>query len=137
MADPRIAVRASDADRERVVEILRRGHVDGRLTLAELEERSATAYSARTCAELAPLTADLPAPPAERAARVREGPSYAGPSYVVFAALLGAWVVAIAVFGVFIPPLPLLLFLVLRMTMVRRRHHRVTEHATGLRSGTA
>lgn len=124
MADPGIAIRASDADRERVVEILRRGHVDGRLTLAELEERSATAYAARTWDELAPLTADLPAPPREHAARpVRVAGALGvpeGATYVVAAALLGAWVVAVTVFGVFIPPLPLLLFIVFRMTMVRR-----------------
>lgn len=121
MADPGIAIRASDADRECVVEILRRGHVDGRLTLAELEERSATAYAARTWDELAPLTADLPAPPRERAAR-GGGPLAVpeGTTYVVVAALLGAWVVAVTVFGVFIPPLPLLLFIVFRMTMARR-----------------
>ena len=116
MADPRIAIRASDTDRERVVETLRRGHVEGRLTLAELEERSGTAYAARTVDELAPLTADLPAPRATRSA-----PTHAGPPAVVFAALLGAWIVAVAVFGVFIPPVPLLLFVAFRVLVARRR----------------
>lgn len=119
MADPRIAIRASDTDRERVVETLRRGHVEGRLTLAELEERSGTAYAARTVDELAPLTADLPDPPAPRARR--SAPIQAGPPAVVFAALLGAWIVAVAVFGVFIPPVPLLLFVAFRVLVARRR----------------
>jgi uncharacterized protein DUF1707 len=119
MADPGIEIRASDADRERAVEILRVGHVDGRLTLAELEERSATAYAARTRAELAPLTADLPAPPPpERAAHAARVPGGATP--VVVAALAGAWIVMVAVFGVVIPPLPLLLFIVFRMAVARR-----------------
>ena len=118
MADPGIEIRASDADRERVVEILRIGHVDGRLTLAELEERSATAYAARTREELAPLTADLPAPPPERAARAARVAG--GVTPVVVAALAGAWIVMVAVFGVVIPPLPLLLFLVFRMATARR-----------------
>ncbi|MFH9431245.1 DUF1707 domain-containing protein [Streptomyces sp. NPDC017615] len=55
-------LRASDADRERVVEILRDGLAEGRLDMAEFEERLESAYQARTYGELAPLTSDLPAP---------------------------------------------------------------------------
>ncbi|ETK32475.1 DUF1707 SHOCT-like domain-containing protein [Microbispora sp. ATCC PTA-5024] len=62
-------MRASDAERETVVERLREASVEGRLTLAELTERTEAAYLAQTHAELAQLTADLPgaapvAPPA-------------------------------------------------------------------------
>ena len=56
-----LAVRASDAEREHTVALLQRGFTDGRLTRAELEERAAAAYAARTTAELSDLTADLPA----------------------------------------------------------------------------
>jgi hypothetical protein len=42
------------------VDILRVATGDGRLTLAELEERLEVALSARTIGELAALTADLP-----------------------------------------------------------------------------
>jgi hypothetical protein len=56
-----LAVRASDAEREHTVALLRHGFTDGRLTQAELEERAAAAYAARTTAELSALTADLPA----------------------------------------------------------------------------
>lgn len=52
--------RASDADRERVVEALREQTTIGRLTLEELEERSGAAYAARTWDDLRPLLADLP-----------------------------------------------------------------------------
>ncbi|MBA3719681.1 MAG: DUF1707 domain-containing protein [Nocardioidaceae bacterium] len=52
--------RASHADRDEVVEQLRVAAGDGRLTMAELEERVDAAFAARTYAELAPLTADLP-----------------------------------------------------------------------------
>jgi len=55
------AVRASDAEREHTVALLQHGFTDGRLTQAELEERAAAAYAARTTAELSDLTADLPA----------------------------------------------------------------------------
>ncbi|MFI8830217.1 DUF1707 domain-containing protein [Streptomyces afghaniensis] len=53
-------VRASHADRDRTVDVLRVAAGDGRLTLEELEERLEAALSARTVGELAVLTADLP-----------------------------------------------------------------------------
>ncbi|MFI9046704.1 DUF1707 domain-containing protein [Streptomyces sp. NPDC053427] len=54
-------LRAADADRERVAEILRDAVAEGRLDMAEFDERLEAAYRARTYGELAPLTADLPA----------------------------------------------------------------------------
>jgi len=57
----RLAVRASDAEREQAVALLQRSFADGRLALAELEERAGAAYAARTRAQLRDLTADLPA----------------------------------------------------------------------------
>ncbi|MFE5792808.1 DUF1707 domain-containing protein [Streptomyces sp. NPDC056503] len=54
-------VRASHADRDRVVDVLRIAAGDGRLTADELDERLEAALSARTLGELAVLTADLPA----------------------------------------------------------------------------
>src|SRR5260370_12448051 len=52
-------MRASDADRERVIALLTEAAGDGRLTLGEHSERAERAYSARTLGELAVLTADL------------------------------------------------------------------------------
>jgi hypothetical protein len=54
-------IRASDLERERAVETLRRHGADGRLDAAELEERLGLALAAKTRDELARLTADLPA----------------------------------------------------------------------------
>ncbi|POX47902.1 hypothetical protein C3489_28515 [Streptomyces sp. Ru71] len=54
-------LRASDADRERVAEILRDALAEGRLDMTEFEERLDATYKARTYGELAPLTRDLPA----------------------------------------------------------------------------
>jgi DUF1707 SHOCT-like domain len=54
-------LRASDADRERVVALLRDAHGDGRLTADEHAERVHGAYTARTLGELTALTADLAA----------------------------------------------------------------------------
>ncbi|MFF1839230.1 DUF1707 domain-containing protein [Streptomyces sp. NPDC058231] len=53
-------LRASDRDRDQVVEILQVAAGDGRLTAAELDERLDAALSARTIGDLAGLTADLP-----------------------------------------------------------------------------
>lgn len=54
-------VRASHADRDRVVDLLRVAAGDGYLTSDELDERLEAALTARTREELVPLTADLPA----------------------------------------------------------------------------
>jgi hypothetical protein len=54
-------LRASDADRERVANILREAAGDGRLTMEELDERLDAVYAAKTYAELEPITRDLPA----------------------------------------------------------------------------
>ena len=57
------ALRASDADRDRVTELLRAAVADGRLDPAEFDERLDAALAARTIDALAPLTADLIAVP--------------------------------------------------------------------------
>lgn len=58
-------LRASDADRERVVKALSEAAGDGRLTQEEHSERVQRAYQARTLGELAVLTEDLLAPSAQ------------------------------------------------------------------------
>src|ERR1700754_2285453 len=68
--DPSL-LRVSHADRDRTVEIRRDAAADGRLETDELEERVERALTARTFADLEPLTDDLPVaaptPPAVRA----------------------------------------------------------------------
>jgi hypothetical protein len=56
-------LRASHADRDQVVELLRVAAGDGRLSPEELDDRLERALTARTYAELAALTADLPTTP--------------------------------------------------------------------------
>ena len=56
-------LRASHADRERAVDTLKEAFVQGRLTKDELDSRVADALASRTHADLAALTADLPAGP--------------------------------------------------------------------------
>jgi hypothetical protein len=54
-----VGLRASQADRDRVVELLEVAAVDGRLTSGEFDERLEAALTARTRGELAALTTDL------------------------------------------------------------------------------
>jgi Domain of unknown function (DUF1707)/Domain of unknown function (DUF4190) len=61
--EPRPDLRASDADREATAKRLHFAATEGRLDPDELDERLSAAYSARTCRELARLTADVTPPP--------------------------------------------------------------------------
>ena len=56
-------LRASHADRDRVIEALRAAAGDGRLTVDELDDRLEKALTARTVGELAGLSKDLPVVP--------------------------------------------------------------------------
>lgn len=56
-------LRISDADRDKVATILRDAAGEGRIDLAELDERLEATYAAKTYADLVPITADLPAHP--------------------------------------------------------------------------
>jgi hypothetical protein len=53
-------MRASSADRERAVDVVKAGFAEGRLTKEEHDDRVCKAYAARTYAELGGVTADLP-----------------------------------------------------------------------------
>ena len=64
------SLRASDADRDRVIELLRAAVGDGRLDQAEFDERLDAALAARTIEALTPLTADLIAAPGSDGALV-------------------------------------------------------------------
>jgi hypothetical protein len=57
---PEHHLRAGDTDRAAVATVLGRHMADGRLTVAEYDERVARAYAAQTYGDLAELTADLP-----------------------------------------------------------------------------
>ena len=72
-------LRASHADREQVIGVLKTAFVQGRLAKDELEIRVGQALASRTYAELAALTADVPAGladavPPPRAARTQTRP---------------------------------------------------------------
>jgi DUF1707 SHOCT-like domain len=83
-------LRASDADRERVVAVLADAAGDGRLTLDEHAERVSRAYHARTLGDLARLTEDLVAPSAQP---LRLDGSRAVAAFFTTARREGRWVV--------------------------------------------
>jgi hypothetical protein len=86
-------LRAGHADREQAIEALKTAFVVGRLTKDEFAARTGQALAARTYADLAALTADLPAEP------VTPAPAAAGPVPAVPAPALRrpmAWAAAIA-----------------------------------------
>ena len=58
-----MALRASDADREKVAGVLRDAYAEGRLTPVELGDRLAEAFRATTYADLVPVLRELPVPP--------------------------------------------------------------------------
>lgn len=55
-------MRVSDRDREQAAEVLREAAGHGRITMDELDERLERAYAAKTYADLATVTRDLPQP---------------------------------------------------------------------------
>ncbi|HEX6515229.1 MAG TPA: DUF1707 domain-containing protein [Nocardioidaceae bacterium] len=100
-ADPS-RLRISDDERHQVAEVLRQAAGEGRIDLAELDERLEATYAAKTYADLVPITADLPvhgrvqsrAPQPRPAAPVPAGPRYS--SSVAFMSETkrhGAWLV--------------------------------------------
>jgi len=95
------ATRASDADRDAVVSDLSEHFQAGRLTGAELDERTGLALTARTWGELGELAADLPAlrpaAPAAIPAADRPHPSAGHTAPALTAALAGLAIAAVVV----------------------------------------
>lgn len=56
-------IRASDRERDSVVDVLREAYTDGRITLEEFEDRTSAAYASKTWTDLRELTSDLPVEP--------------------------------------------------------------------------
>lgn len=62
-------IRASDAERQAVVEVLRQQYTAGRLDMTEFEDRSERAFASRTRGELEQLLTDLAVPAPAQAGR--------------------------------------------------------------------
>ena len=90
-------LRASRADREQVVELLKAAFVEDRLTKDELDTRVGQALASRTYADLAAVTADLPAGPAAAGPAAAEPPSM--PARTLAKAALRSGVCMLAAFA--------------------------------------
>jgi hypothetical protein len=90
------SIRASDAEREEVARIVQAAGGDGRLTLAETEERLAGVYNARFRHELKQFTEDLPAPAPAPPRPWPTGPLAVHAAIVIVLAtvLIARWVVS-------------------------------------------
>jgi hypothetical protein len=86
-------LRASDSDRDRVVDRLRHAAAEGRLLTEELEERLGVAFSARTYGELDEVVSDLPTP--------RDDRRHKTPRWVKATLALAILMAVIAVLAVF------------------------------------
>ncbi|MER5795651.1 DUF1707 domain-containing protein [Streptomyces sp. NPDC001980] len=97
MTDDAPELRASDADRERVAEILRDALAEGRLDMEEFEERLEATYQARTYGELTPITRDLPSAGTSPAVSLSKPPAPSGSwgSRIVGGEGSSSWAVAV------------------------------------------
>ena len=99
--DGRSRLRASHADRERVIDTLKAAYVYGLVTKNELDERVGQTFAARTHAELAVITADIPSglAPLRPAPASVSAPAAARDRAIMVAAILAglAWVASIVV----------------------------------------
>jgi hypothetical protein len=114
-------LRASDADREEAAGRLRKGHAEGRLDLAEFQERLERCYESKTIGQLSALVGDLPRPvEPQNTSRLA---SLSPARWPLLPILIALFVVAGAAGGhhVFWLWLPVA-FVVWRMTSWRRRH---------------
>jgi hypothetical protein len=118
---------ASNADRERVVARLADAHVEGRLTVEELDALSGAAHSARTLRDLELVVAALPRPPA--LAESRPGALAPTPGPYTGAQIAGATALTVFV------PMGRLIGLVVALSLMREE--RLPERRRLLRTWAA
>jgi Flp pilus assembly protein TadB len=149
---PYSELRASDSERERVVEFLREHALVGRLNHDELEERIGLAYAAVYRGDLERLISDLPRRD-HAVAKRRPQPSRAVTEHrrepkpfmvlvglaalaIPMITLLGA-VIAIAAAAVVVAAtmLPIVVVTLLLLAVLKRRHPRAHRHHRGGMAG--
>jgi hypothetical protein len=125
ISSPGSGIRASDADRERTSELLRRHHLEGRLDASEFQERLEWCLRAKTLGELRALSVDLPGEDSGQVWRAIPGLSRPAWWLAIAATVITALIVASALTErpLFFPAVPIL-FLWLRGFWWRGGWHR-------------
>ena len=80
MPRPRPGIRLTDAEREHAAQRLHEAHVDGRISLDELDQRLVVVYAARVVGDLGPALHDVPT---DRERELLAGRDPGAPSAVV------------------------------------------------------
>ena len=129
-------IRASDHDREGVAEVLRNAYAAGCLDRTELEERTGSAYSARTLDELRDLIGDLPAwlPDRPVPSRYYGRPPWRGTvawPWGFILAMAGFWLVVVAMAWAPVATLPLVFVWLLVMARAQGWLPRSLRHRPG------
>lgn len=133
MAGGNSAIRASDAERAEVADLLSKHYTDGRLDASELDERIERAMNAKTRGELSALLGDLPQPEPQPTVAL---PTHQPPPLLPL--LLFPLFVLALVSAAASPHLPVfLLFLPVLWFWRRRRLHRVWASRSGLGASRA
>jgi hypothetical protein len=112
-AGPASGIRASDADRERMSELLRAQHLEGRLDASEFQERLERSLRAKTLGELHALSVDLPQEDPRQARRRTAGFRRPAAWRLAIAGTLLAALILASAFAerpLFFPALPVLFF---------------------------
>jgi hypothetical protein len=134
-ADGRGHLRATHADRERVIEVLKDAFVHGQLNKGDFDARVGQAFALRTYVELAALTADIPAAsPARQPAGMENQVPRSHTARDVVIGLVAGLIVAVIIvfggllkygaFGVVAIPIVVVVPLVLIASAAEQRHSR-------------
>lgn len=137
-------IRASDADRDKVVDMLRGAYAEGRLSLEEFDERTTAAYAAKTWSALRELTADLPAGagmagPGLPAAGIPPGPPGFGPGgpppgdrrFFPVPLVPIAVLAFLALGGHAVMLIPIIVIVFVWVRMISRHHHHGPDRRPG------
>ena len=123
-------MRASDADRERAAEVLRTGFAEGRLDKDEYDGLLGQVYTAKTHAELATLTSQLPGGGSMLYAAAAPVPArYAAPAERTNRLAVASLVCALSVF---VLPLPTSILAIVFGHIARGQIRRTGEKGDGL-----
>lgn len=126
-------LRASHADRDRAVTLLREATAAGYLTLDEFEERLGSVYSARYLRDLDPLVDDIPGHPRPAALEPAAGGWQPVPArnHAVFPGvgiLIAVAVLAISLHVWLVPAWPVLLLVLVALRVSRHHRRRLDGH---------